>query len=108
MVGEGAAAASGGTAGGVGGAGAGLCANATELNASPRAVIFREDGMCIGNTSARHSASRVPFLETAEVLQSPHIEGIGDFPKSLDPTAIRSLAVWIAYRAFVIAEALGI
>ena len=82
-VGEGAAAASGGTAGGVGGAGAGLCANATGLNASPRAVIFREDGMCIGNTSTRHRASRMPFLGTAEVPQSLHILGIRDFRNTL-------------------------
>lgn len=65
--GIGADAAADGTAGGVGGAGAGLCANATELNASARVVILREDGMCIGNTSTRHKASGMPFLETAEV-----------------------------------------
>jgi hypothetical protein len=49
-----AVAASGGTAGGAGGVGTGLCANATEPSASPSAVIFREDGMFIGYTSTRH------------------------------------------------------
>lgn len=66
----GAAAVSGETAGGVDGAGVGLCANATELSAIPRAVSFREDGMYIGNTSIRHRASRVPFLQMTQVLQS--------------------------------------
>jgi hypothetical protein len=65
--GIGADAAGGGTAGGGGVAGAGLCANATELNTSPSAVSFREDGMCIGNTSTAHKASGMPFLETAKV-----------------------------------------
>ena len=58
----------GGITGGVGGAGVGLWANAIELNKSPKAVIFRGDGMCIGNTSNRHRASRPPFLETTEVM----------------------------------------
>ena len=49
--------------------GTGLCANAAELSASPSAVIFREDGIFIGNTSTRHRASGVPILLTAEVLQ---------------------------------------
>jgi hypothetical protein len=38
-------------AGGGQGAGGGLCANATELSASPIAVTCREDGMFIANTS---------------------------------------------------------
>ena len=67
--GESAVGALGGAMGDVGAAGAGPCANATELNAIPRAVIFRKDGVCIDNTSTRCRASRVPFLETAEVLR---------------------------------------
>lgn len=72
-------AAAGGIAGGVGAAGVGLCANATELIASPRAVIFREDEMCIGNTSTPHKASRVPFLEPTEVMQSLHFGELETF-----------------------------
>jgi hypothetical protein len=76
-VGEGAASALGGTTGGVKGAGAGLCANATELSASPRVVICREDGTYIGNTSARSNASRMPFFEAAEILQFLQIRQFG-------------------------------
>jgi hypothetical protein len=64
--GIGADAAAGEPAGGGGGAGDGLCANATELNTSPSAVSFR-DGICIGNTSTAHKASGMPFLEIAKV-----------------------------------------
>jgi hypothetical protein len=66
-----------GTAGCAGGSGAGVCAKATELNTTPRAVICREDRVCIGNTSARSKASRMPFLGTAEVAQSLHIGRVG-------------------------------
>ncbi len=55
--------------GGAGGVGTGLCANPTELSASPIVVTLKEDGMFIGNTSTRHGASDVPFLETSEVLE---------------------------------------
>jgi hypothetical protein len=34
--------------------------------------------MCIGDTSARSSASGVPFIETAEGLQSQHNWWFGD------------------------------
>ena len=63
-----AGAVAGGITGGVGGVRVGLRANATEPSASPRAVIFRGDGMYIRNTSTRHRASRLPFLETPEAL----------------------------------------
>jgi hypothetical protein len=103
-VGEGAVA--GGIAEGVGGAGVGLCANATELNASPRAVIFRGDGMCIGNTSTCHRATGLPFLEATEALQSLRFDGLEAFG-TLGPG--RKSHTWCAdcVRSFSIAEALS-
>jgi hypothetical protein len=64
------------SAGGVGGAGGGLCANAAELNASPRAASRREDGMCIGNTSALvgqaacHSSKPPKFFNRSTIVGS--------------------------------------
>ena len=66
-----------GTTGGVGAAEGGLCANTAELNASPRAVIRRDDGMYIGNTSALYKASRVPFIEAAKDRQLLHNRWFG-------------------------------
>jgi hypothetical protein len=71
-------------------------------------VIFREDGMCIGNTSTRRKASGVPLLETAEVLQSLRFLAGWRLPTPFRPTAIHSPAVLIAYRSFLVAEALSI
>ena len=68
----------GGTRGGVGGAGTGLCANAAEHNTSPSVVIFREDGMCMGNTSACSKASRVPFRPTAKTLSNRSRSGASE------------------------------
>src|ERR1700721_3244909 len=60
-----------------GGAVVGLCAKATELTASPRAVMRREDGICIGDPSARSNAGAVPFFETAKVLRLPRVFRFG-------------------------------
>jgi hypothetical protein len=87
----------------IGGAGRGLCANATEPNASPRAatsptvVMRRRDGMFIGDTSACTEASGLPFIESAKPLISTHFFSwiIGTV---CGPTAIRSTGVRIADR----------
>jgi hypothetical protein len=63
------------SAGGVGGVGGGVWANAAEVSASPRAVIRMEAGIFIDGTSARSKASGVPFIEITEVLQSQRLCG---------------------------------
>jgi hypothetical protein len=81
-----------------GGAVGGLCAKATELTANPRVVMRREDGIFIGDTSARSNAGAVPFFETAKVLRLPHVFRFGSVGNAFGPTAIRSACVRIADR----------
>ena len=95
---------SGAPAGGIGGAGGGLCANATEPKASPRAVtsltvaMRAGDGMFIGDTSACTEASGLPFTESAK---NRRIHAFLLFESSgihCGSTAIRSTGVRIADR----------
>ena len=74
-----------------------LWANATEVSASPRAVIGSEAGMFIGDTSAGNKASVVPFIETTQVLQSQPFLGVRDTDSIFTLSAIPSAYVRIAY-----------
>ena len=58
------------SAGGVGGVGGGVWANAAEVSASPRAVIRMEAGIFIDDTSARSKASGVPFIEIDREIEA--------------------------------------
>src|ERR1700679_2927451 len=87
----------GASAGGVGGVGGEVWANATEVSASPRAMIRREAGMFIGDTSARHKANGVPFIENH---QNPSIAAslrLRDTNSIFTLSAIPSAYVRIAY-----------